>query len=105
MRRFFTWMVFGAFTGGVVSTLAAPFVLQTLLASTGARDALCQCLELVNNTSSLLIKTQVWGVIIGAVLFPTGAWITKRLWARRKARKAVPPAGTPTPPTTPSGPA
>ena len=51
MRKFLTWMVSGALAGMIVATIAAPYVLETLLASTGAKDAMCQCTELVNNTA------------------------------------------------------
>jgi len=105
LRRVFTWMVFGALTGVVVATFMAPAILRTLLASTGAQDAMCQCAQLVDNTSSLLIRTQIYGLLAGAILFPTGDWLVRLLWRRRKARKAaeaqaaapaapaVPPAG------------
>lgn len=78
MRRFLTWLSVGAFFGMAIATLAAPWVLETLLASTGAKDAMCQCTELVNNTASLLIRTQLWGAGIGAVLFPLGAFLVRR---------------------------
>ncbi len=107
LRRFFTWTVFGALTGVVVATLMAPAILRTLLASTGAQDAMCQCAQLVDNTSSLLIRTQVWGLLAGAILFPSADWLVRLLWRRRKARKAAEaqvaaaaqaPAPAPTPP-------
>jgi hypothetical protein len=88
LRRTFTWTVLGALTGVAVATLFAPMILRTLLASTGASDAMCQCLELVNNTSMLLIKSQLWGLVIGAVAFPTGAGLARWLWGRRKRRAA-----------------
>jgi hypothetical protein len=103
MRRFFTWMVFGALTGVVVATALAPAVLRTLLASTGAQDAMCQCVELVNNTASLLIKTQIWGAIVGATSFPAGAWLVKRMWTRRKGQ-TVPANKAPQEPNGPSAP-
>ena len=78
MRRILIWIVVGAFLGSVIATLVAPQVLETLLASTGAKDAMCQCTELVNNTASLLIRTQLWGAAIGAVLFPIIAWLVRR---------------------------
>ena len=78
MRRVVTWMVVGAFVGSVIATLMAPVVLETLLASTGAQDAMCQCSQLVQNTASLLIRTQVWGGAIGAVVFPILAWLVRR---------------------------
>jgi hypothetical protein len=82
MRKFLTWMVSGALAGMIVATIAAPYVLETLLASTGAKDAMCQCTELVNNTARLLIKTQLWGGVVGAVLFPLGAWLARRQFGR-----------------------
>jgi hypothetical protein len=78
MRWFLSWLVVGAFFGATVATLIAPVVLETLLASTGAKDAMCQCTELVNNTASLLIKTQLWGAGAGAGVFPIAAWLVKR---------------------------
>jgi hypothetical protein len=106
LRRFFTWTVLGALTGVVVATLVAPMILRTLLASTGAQDAMCQCAQLVDNTSSLLIRTQVWGLLSGAALFPTGDWLVRLLWRRRKARKATAspaPAPAPAAPERPEG--
>lgn len=92
MRWFIGWLLAGGFVGGVVATLVAPWVLETLLASTGAKDAMCQCSELVANTSRLLVKTQLSGVTIGAVLFPLAAWLVRRARAKSNA-----PAPTPVP--------
>ena len=78
MRRVVTWMIVGAFVGSVIATLMAPVVLDTLLASTGAQDAMCQCSQLVQNTAGLLIRTQLWGAAIGGVLFPMVAWLIRR---------------------------
>ncbi|HNU69093.1 MAG TPA: hypothetical protein PKH54_00555 [Myxococcota bacterium] len=95
MRRVFNWIVFGALAGVAVATAFAPVVLRTLLASTGAKDAMCQCVELVDNTARLLIKTQVWGLVIGAVLFPIAAWAIRRAWNKRRAARAIPTQTTP----------
>jgi hypothetical protein len=95
MRRFLNWMVLGALTGVIVATLVAPFVLKTLLASTGAKDAMCQCTELVTNTASLLVRTQVTGLAVGAIAFPLCAWLTRRFWEKRKTNAVA--AGTPNP--------
>jgi hypothetical protein len=91
------WLVIGAFFGAVAATLIAPWMLETLLATTGAKDAMCQCTELVANTASHLIRTQIYGAVAGAITFPIGAFVARRLWGRRDA--AVPPAigGTPSP--------
>jgi hypothetical protein len=84
MRRFLLWVVVGAFSGAVIATLAAPWVLETFLATTGAQDAMCQCSELVANTASTLIKTQLWGMVVGAIVVPTTcAFLAKRLWGKR----------------------
>jgi hypothetical protein len=83
MKRVALWVVVGAFTGAVVATLMAPWVLQTFLATTGAKDAMCQCSELVANTASTLIQTQLWGAVTGAVVMPILAWLAKRLWGKR----------------------
>ncbi len=88
MRFYLGWLMVGAFVGGAVSTFVAPFVLETLLASTGAKDAMCQCTELVNNTANLLIKTQLYGAGAGAFLFPIAAW----LFRRRRVSNAPPAA-------------
>ena len=82
MRFFLAWLAVGAFVGAAVATLCAPFVLETLLASTGAQDAMCQCTELVKNTASLLIKTQLWGAAGGALVFPVAAFLTRRRFNR-----------------------
>ena len=91
MRTIVTWMIVGSFFGSVIATLVAPTVLQTLLASTGAKDAMCQCAELVGNTSSLLIRTQMWGAAIGAAIFPLFAWLVRK----RFGSKALPAAAAP----------
>ena len=85
MRWFLTWVIAGLFVGSAVATVAAPVVLETLLASTGAKDAMCQCTELVNNTASLLIRTQLWGAVVGGALFPLVAWLAKRRWGSKDA--------------------
>ena len=90
MRWLLTWTLIGALLGVVVATLIAPFVLQKLLASTGAEDAMCQCTQLVQNTTRGLIRTQVWGIAIGAVTFPAVAGVVRWQWRRRK--KAETPA-------------
>lgn len=91
MRRFLTWLAVGALFGGVVATLVAPYVLETLLASTGAKDAMCQCSELVDRTATLLIKTQLWGMALGAAAFPIGAWFMRRKFGG-PSDGALPPA-------------
>jgi hypothetical protein len=87
MRWVLNWMAVGAFIGGTLATLIAPWVLKTLLATTGASDAMCQCSELVRNTSSTLIQTQLWGAVGGAVIVPLVAHLM-----RRKFGKRTPPA-------------
>jgi len=87
MRFYLGWLMVGAFIGGALATFVAPYVLETLLASTGAKDAMCQCTELVNNTASLLIKTQLYGAAGGSVLFPLAAFFVRR------KRASLPPAG------------
>lgn len=82
MRFYLAWLAVGAFVGGGVATLVAPYVLETFLASTGAADAMCQCSELVQNTAASLIKTQLWGAGVGAVVFPIAAFLTRRKLAR-----------------------
>jgi hypothetical protein len=77
MRKFLIWLVSGAFGGVLIATFAAPWVLEKLLASTGAKDAMCQCTELVNNTASLLITTLGWGAVAGGVLGLIGAGLTR----------------------------
>ncbi len=89
MRWYLSWLAAGALLGAVVATLVAPIVLETLLASTGAKDAMCQCTELVSNTASLLVRTQLWGAGVGALLFPSAAWFVRR---RRAKPEAMPPA-------------
>jgi len=96
MRRFLIWFVSGALAGMVIATLLAPTVLKTMLASTGAKDAMCQCTELVNNTATLLIKTQIWGAVVGALLLPLVAWLFRRRFGRASEPPPVPP---PVPPT------
>jgi hypothetical protein len=83
MRGFLIWMTVGAFLGSVVATFIAPYVLETLLATTGAQDAMCQCSQLVANTASLLIKTQIWGAVIGAAILPIVVYVVRRMWGRR----------------------
>ena len=90
MRRFLLWMVVGAFSGAVVATLIAPKVLETFLATTGAKDAMCQCSELVANTASTLIHTQLYGAAAGAVLFPVAAFVARRLWGKRHGSGEAP---------------
>ena len=89
MRFYLGWLLVGAFIGGAAATFVAPFVLQTLLASTGAQDAMCQCTELVSNTASLLIKTQLYGAGAGALLFPVAAWLFRRKRAGDSPSAAV----------------
>jgi len=82
MRKFLVWFAAGALVGSALATVCAPYVLETLLASTGAKDAMCQCTELVRNTASLLIKTQLTGGAIGAVVFPILAWLMRRRFGK-----------------------
>jgi Na+/H+-dicarboxylate symporter len=94
MRTVVTWMIVGSFFGSVIATLVAPSVLQTLLASTGAKDAMCQCAELVGNTAGLLIRTQMWGGAIGAAVFPIVAWLLRRRFGTKALPAAAAPAET-----------
>ena len=82
MRRFLAWFASGALVGATVASFIAPQVLETLLATTGAQDAMCQCSQLVHRTSTLLIKVQLVGAAIGAVVFPLGAWLARRKFAK-----------------------
>jgi hypothetical protein len=91
MRWFFSWLAVGALLGTVVATLLAPMILEALLASTGAKDAMCQCTELVANTASLLIRTQLWGAAAGAIVFPTAAWLVRRKRAQSAQPAPLPP--------------
>lgn len=88
MRWFFSWFAAGALIGAVIATLIAPMVLEALLASTGAKDAMCQCTELVANTASLLIRTQLWGAGVGSLVFPLAAFLVRR----KRPAKIEPPA-------------
>lgn len=90
MRRIVTWAIIGSFIGSVIATLIAPTVLQTLLASTGAKDAMCQCVELVHNTSNLLIRTQIWGAAIGGVTMPILAWLLRRKFGPKELPSPAP---------------
>jgi hypothetical protein len=94
MRFFLAWMSVGALLGAVIATLVAPTVLENVLAFTGANDAMCQCSELVARTSSTLIKTQIWGVAIGAVLVPLAAFLLRRAFSKRGSMDA---SAAPTP--------
>lgn len=78
MGRFLVWFLSGALVGTVVASLIAPVALETLLASTGAQDAMCQCAELVNRTATKLITIQLIGAVTGAVTFPLVAWLVRR---------------------------
>jgi hypothetical protein len=78
MGRFLAWFLGGALAGTVVASLIAPAVLEALLASTGAQDAMCQCSQLVHRTATRLIMVQLVGAVIGAVTFPLGAWLVRR---------------------------
>lgn len=91
MRWFLSWFAVGAFIGTAVATLVAPIVLETFLASTGAKDAMCQCTELVASTAALLIKTQLWGAGAGGLIFPSAAFA----WRRRRGKSLVPPTQGP----------
>ena len=90
MGRFFAWCLGGALVGTVVASLAAPKVLEALLATTGAQDAMCQCSELVHRTATRLIMVQLIGAAIGAVTFPLGAWLVRRKFGKPSE---VAPAG------------
>jgi hypothetical protein len=61
-----------------LATFFAPSALEALLATTGAQDAMCQCSQLVHLTATRLIQVQLAGAAIGAVLFPTAAWLMRR---------------------------
>jgi hypothetical protein len=91
MRRFFAWFLGGALVGTAVATTFAPTVLEALLASTGAQDAMCQCSQLVHRTATRLIMVQLIGAAIGAVTFPLGAWLVRRKFGK-EPEGAVPAA-------------
>jgi hypothetical protein len=78
MRKFFAWFLGGSLFGTAVATLVAPRVLEALLATTGAQDAMCQCSQLVHRTATLLIEVQLTGATIGGVAFPLCAWLVRR---------------------------
>jgi hypothetical protein len=76
------WFLGGALFGVAVATVIAPRVLEALLATTGAQDAMCQCSQLVHRTATLLIEVQLAGAAIGATLFPLAAWLTRRKFGK-----------------------
>lgn len=92
MRWLLIWSVSGALLGGIIATLVAPWMLRTLLATTGAADAMCQCSELVTNTANLLIKTQAIGIAIGGLGLPLMAGVMR--WSRVRQKRALPHAQT-----------
>jgi hypothetical protein len=93
MRWFLIWSISGALLGGIIATLVAPWMLRTLLATTGAADAMCQCSELVTNTANLLIKTQAIGIAIGGLGLPIMAGVMR--WSRsRRSHGSLPEQGT-----------
>jgi hypothetical protein len=89
MRKFLAWSGSGAFVGMVAASFFAPAVLETLLATTGAQDAMCQCSQLVHRTSTLLIQVQLTGATIGAILFPLCAWLLRRKFNKSGAEPAA----------------
>lgn len=78
MRGYLVWAGAGAFVGTAAASFFAPAVLDTLLATTGAQDAMCQCSQLVHRTSTMLIQVQMTGAAVGGVLFPLCAWLVRR---------------------------
>lgn len=93
--RFLRWAVAGAVLGHVAATLGAPSLISFWRAPRGATDALCQCSELITTTTTDLIRAQLVGAGVGAVVLLIVGLFVERFLAARRAAKASQSVGMP----------
>jgi hypothetical protein len=93
LKRLLAFILSGAFLGNIVGTLVGPGMLVWY--NTAADDsAMCNCLTTVKEAASSLIRVQLIGTAVGAVLF-----LALGIFLRpRSAPVPAPPSGPVSPP-------
>lgn len=86
LRKIFSYITFGALVGIAASTFWGPKFLEWRQSS-GVKDAMCQCTELVRVTARNLVELQLYGAAGGAVVFAIAGLLVQRSLGKRRERK------------------
>ena len=88
LRRLISWVLAGALFGLVVSSLLAPRYYAWYNAP-AVGNALCDCVTVTQQVAAQMIKAQMIGSAVGAVLF----LVLGIFWERWRSTKNTPSAG------------
>jgi NhaP-type Na+/H+ or K+/H+ antiporter len=99
LKRLGILLAIGGVLGDVVTMLLAPRVL-TWFQTPGTGAALCNCADVARQAAHGVIRSQLIGTLIGAVVVAVLGEIVHHARARRRAASS-PASGGPSPPTAP----
>ena len=88
LKRLLLSLVVGAMVGDVITVLFAPNAL-TWFATPGTGTALCNCAETAKETAQALVRAQLVGTGIGALVGMVIGELISAVWRSRK-KKAAP---------------
>lgn len=100
LKTVLTFMLGGAFLGNLVATFVAPRFMAWYNSTPLASQTMCNLPQVVQDVSSQLIRSQLIGSGIGAVVFLVLGILAVR--ARTRKQNATPPPTAPTPTPTPT---
>ena len=94
LKRIGVFLAIGGVLGDVVTMLLAPSFV-TWFHTPGTGSALCNCADVSKETASALVRSQLMGTLIGAVVVAIVGELVARLWLARRARRALTSESTP----------
>ena len=97
LKTVLTFMLVGALLGNVVASLVAPSYLAWNNSAPQAAQTICNLPQVIQNTSSDLIKAQLTGSGIGAVILLVVGIVFVRARAKKEKQQATPPPAPPAP--------
>jgi hypothetical protein len=95
LKRLLFSLLIGAMAGDVITVLFAPNALEWF-ATPGTGTALCNCAETAKATAQSLVRAQLVGTGIGALVGMVLGELGSAVWRSRQKKKA--PAGVNAPP-------
>lgn len=88
VKHWLTLAIAGAIAGVVIATLIAPGFIAWYNTPGGTAQALCNCVDIVRQTTAQLIRGQLIGAGAGAAAFVLGAIVVRFLGRERKKPEA-----------------
>lgn len=96
LKRLLLSLVIGAMVGDVITMVLAPNML-TWFATPGTGTALCNCAETAKQTAQALVRAQLIGTGLGAVVGMVLGELFTAVWRSRKKTTTAHPIVTPPP--------